>query len=205
MEQKALYTLHYVCDFPLNNWICADKPDLQTITDCYGIEVVQDVYPKEQEMTRFVETIWQKPYTQIDSQKMKRFENAGGSVTLKNGIIHSASFSSTDNNPNHLISTIVNKINLINNGNYKTFKRYGLYVFVNTVFIGENFNSCIHHIIDEIATYQESCSKKYDTLFFDQNYTICNCDLIKKTFHRKAITKEIREHIHQKLENLHLN
>lgn len=193
MEEKARHTLHHVCGVALDEWICADKPDLQSAKNHCGIEVVQDVYKNEQEMQRFVETIWGKPCEDIAHKKVQRFMNNGGSLSIKGGIIQGASLGETTNNPNHLIETIKEKIDLINKGGYKAFDRYGLYVFVETTFIDENFKSFVQQTMDAVSDIQKEKPIKYAMLYLDQHYTLCICDLVDKTFCHKAIPQEIRE------------
>ena len=151
--------------------------------------------------TRFVEAIWKKPYSEINEKKFEKFKKMGGSFSVENGIVQSASLASTNNDPKHLIKTIEDKIELINGGSYQKFERYGLYVFVDTVFIDEHFSSYVQQVIDEISLYQERFTMKYDTLYLDQLYTLCICDMVKKSFCYKEITREMRKRIHQAAEN----
>lgn len=202
MEEKARHTLHHVCGVALDEWICADKPDLQSTTNHCGIEVVQDVHKSEQEMHHFLETIWGQPLEKAADKKIQRFEEYGGSLTVKDDIICGASLGVTPNDPNHLIQTVQRKIDLINRGGYQTFEHYGLYVFVETVIIDEHFSSNVRQVMDVVIARQKECPIKYDVLYLDQHYTLCVCDLIQKKFYYKAIPKEMRELIRDEVTNI---
>lgn len=202
MEERARHTLHHVCGVALDEWICADKPDLQSTTNHCGIEVVQDVYENEQEMHHFLETIWGQPLEKVADKKIQRFEECGGSLRIKNGIIQGASLGEKPSYPDHLIETIEKKVDLINRGGYKKFDQYGLYVFVETTFIDKNWRSFVQQTINAIMKYQKCHSIKYDVLYLDQLYTLCICDLRKGTFDHKEIPREMRELIRDEVTNI---
>lgn len=201
-EERARQILHYVCDFSLNEWIRADKSDLQSVKKHCGIEVVRDVHESEQKMQHFLETIWGQPLEKVSDKKIQRFEKYGGSLRIKDGIIQGASLGEMPSYPNHLIETIEKKVDLINRGGYKKFDRYGLYVFVETTFIDKNFRSFVQQTIDAIMEYQKCYSIKYDMLYLDQLYTLCVCDLQKGSFDHKGIPKEMRELIRSEVTNI---
>lgn len=201
-EEQARKTLHYICNFTLDDWCCSDKPDLQNDVDGYGIEVVQDVYRNEQEMSRFIESFWGKQYSEIDEQKIKKFEGLGGTIKVENGRISGASLGTTTNSPDHLIAVAKGKIDLLNRGQYRSFKKYGLYVFVGTTLVDQDFSSYAQQIIEEVASYQQTKDLKYSILFLDQHYVMCVCDLEKKSFEYELIPKEIRQRIHRETREL---
>lgn len=202
MEEAARHTLHHICGFSLDDLECRDKPDLQSKNGKFGIEVVQDVYANERERQRFVETIWGKPYEEIAPKKVQRLERGGGSLRTKDGIINGASLGETSSDPSHLIKTVKKKIDLINKGGYKEFKRYGLYVFVETTFIDENFKSFVQQVIDVVAEYQKDRTIRFDMLYLDQRYTLCVCDLVSKQFSHFPISCEVRELIHNEVKQI---
>ena len=204
-EEQARRTLHYICDFSLENWEHLDGPDLQNSIDSYGIEVVQDLPKNEQKMTRFVETVWDKLYSEIDEQKVGEFERLGGSFMIENEKIHVASLGERPNAPEHLIGTIKKKIDLLNTGGYRHFEQYDLYVFVGTTLVDENFPSHVQQVIEQVSSYQDSKKLKYGTLYLDQLYVMCICDLKKKSFEWKEISKEIRDRVHQETKELWSN
>lgn len=163
--------------------------------------MVRDVYEHEQKMSRFIETVSSTHYSKIDSRKLDKFRELGGSFELsESGFICSASSGTTDNNPNHLIETISKKIRLINQVDYQYFNRYGLYVFVDTVFIDKYFESYVQRVVDDAVRLQAEYKIKYDTLYLDQNYIFYICNLKDKTFNYFYISQEIRERIHKELQ-----
>jgi hypothetical protein len=133
IEEQARQTLGMICGYDIGCLIHDDSPDLQDAQNSIGIEVVQDVYPNELKATRFIESVWNTPYDQIDVEKIRRFKSYGGQIRAENNKILSASMGERNNSPEHLIQTIKGKISKLN-GNYKSFDEYRLYVFVETVF-----------------------------------------------------------------------
>lgn len=200
LECQALQTLHHICGFELGNWRCSDKPDLQSDTEGYGIEVVQDVHRNEQKMSRFIESIWGRNEAEIDPKTIKKFERLGGSVTFENGHIHNATLGVTTSSPDHLIATVKRKIDLLNERQYRDFRRYGLFVFVETTFIDENYTSFVQQVVDEVSEYQQTQDLKYDILYLEQSYVMCICDLEKKTFQHIRISRDMRKCIYQETE-----
>lgn len=59
--------------------------------------------------------------------------------------------------------------------------------------IDENFKSFVQQTVDAAIDIQKEKPIKYDMLYLDQSYTLCICDLVKKTFYHKPIPQEIRE------------
>lgn len=133
VERRARTALEVVCDYSIECLICADKPDLQDTTHSYGIEVVEDCYSNEKEALRFISNVWHKPTSEISSEQIRKLEKLGGSIAEENGVIARAALGTTVDSPEHLISTIKKKVEKLNSGGYKSFSKYGLYVFVNTV------------------------------------------------------------------------
>lgn len=85
---------------------------------------------------------------------------------------------------------------------YKAFDGYGLYVFVDTTFIDENFKSFVQQTIDAVAEYQKNSRLKYDRLYLDQWYTMCVCDLENKKFAHLEISRDARGLIYSEVENI---
>lgn len=172
LEELARQTLHQVCGFSLEAWYCSDKPDLQNEKENFGIEVVQDVYSNEQEADRFVESIWSKPYSSIEVDAIRRLKKLGVTIVHDNDKIISTSCKSTSSSAEHLIDTICKKIDKLRDGQYRTFERYGLYVFVKSTSIDENF---VLPIVDEVirSAREYISSPAFEVLYLDQKYTLC--------------------------------
>lgn len=190
LESNARRTLGYICGYNINNLKCADKPDLQDVTNSYGIEVVQDCYPNELEGERFIEGIGGRSVSGIQEKQIIKLREFGGTLRVENGIVVGASFIPTPCNPGHLIKTIQKKIDKLNCGGYKQFDEYGLYVFVETIFL---FDSYVQSVVTEASAYQREKERKYKTIYLDGYYEMCVCDMELHTFVKKAISKEIRE------------
>ena len=167
VERRARTTLEVVCDYSIECLICADKPDLQDTTHSYGIEVVEDCYSNEKEALRFISNVWHKPTSEISSEQIRKLEKLGGSIAEENGVIARAALGTTVDSPEHLISTIKKKVEKLNSGGYKSFSKYGLYVFVNTVSL---FDSYVLSVIEVIAEYQIGKAYVYETVYLDGGY-----------------------------------
>ena len=111
-------------------------------------------------------------------------EKLGGSIAEENGVIARAALGTTVDSPEHLISTIKKKVEKLNSGGYKSFSKYGLYVFVNTVSL---FDSYVLSVIEVIAEYQIGKAYVYETVYLDGGYEICICNMKQRSFVRKPI------------------
>lgn len=199
MEEWARHTLHHICAFSMDELECKDKPDIQSKAGNVGIEVVRDVYADELERQRFAETIWGKAYDDVDKGKVQRFERGGGFITVKDGDIQEIAYGEKPSNPSHLIKTIEKKVELLNQGGYKVFEAYGLYVFVDTTFIDKYFKSFVQQTIESVVAFQKDQMVKYDVLYLDQWYTMCVCDLVKGEFTHYPISRETQKRIHDEV------
>lgn len=197
MEERARQTLCQVCGYDTEDLFCADKPDIQDRQGKCGIEVVQDIEEDERQREAFIEQVWDRPYDEIDPKKIERFQLSGGKISrVKDNRIRSAIIGEgKPNTPTHLIETIKKKVDLLNKNFYKRFDNYGLYVFVETVSIDENFDSYVFSVIEAVSTYGRKIN--FQKLFLDYDYGICVCDLVKQDFERIAISHEMRASIHQ--------
>lgn len=197
LEKRARVTLEEVCKYAVDSLICTDKPDLQDVERSYGVEVVEDCYPNEKKAERFIVSVWDKELSEVSLQKIRRFHGLGGLLKQTNGRIVSASLGpSTPNNPAHLIRTIQGKIDKLNNGGYKTFRTYGLYVFVNTVFL---FTSYVQGVIEQVSEYQATMDSQYEVIYLDGYYEMYVCDIKTKTFSRIEMNQKTRERISEKI------
>lgn len=196
VERRARLTLEVACGYPIECLICADKPDLQDTTHSYGIEVVEDCYSNEKEALRFISNVWHKPVSEINSEQIRKLEKLGGSIAEENGVIARAALGTTVDSPEHLISTIKKKVEKLNSGGYKSFSKYGLYVFVNTVSL---FDSYVLSVIEVIAEYQIGKAYVYETVYLDGGYEICICNLKQRSFVRRPIGQENKEKIREKI------
>lgn len=172
-----------------------DKPDLQDAIHSYGIEVVEDCYPNEKRALRFVLGIWQKQMSKIKAEQLERLKRLGGSITEENGVVARADFGTTSANPAHLIDTIKGKVEKLNNGEYKAFASYGLYVIVDTTF---PFDSYVQSVVESIAEFQADKELFYKTIYLAWNREICICDMIKKAYTKKIISPEMHDAIYGK-------
>lgn len=190
IERYARRLLGVICDYPIECLTCADKPDLQDAAHSYGVEVVEDCYSNEKEATRFVSSIWHRRVSEIEPGQIKKLEKLGGSITEENGIVTSAKLGTTPNNPAHLIDTIKRKVEKLNHSGYETFASYGLYVIVDTVSL---FGSYVQSTIEAIADYQNTHKQIFETIYLDGGFELCICDMKRKSFVRKPISREDKE------------
>ena len=197
MEERARQTLCQICGYDADDLFCADKPDIQDKYGKCGIEVVQDIEEDERQREVFIEQVWDIPYDEMDFNKIKRFQANGGRINkIENNRIRSAIIGEAKpNTPTHLIETIKKKADLLNKAKYKQFDSYGLYVFVETVSVDENFDSYVLHVIEAVSTYSQNI--KFHKLFLDYDYGICVCDLLKQDFKRFSISNQARDSIHK--------
>ena len=68
--------------------------------------------------------------SKIKAEQLERLKRLDGSITEENGVVARADFGTTSANPAHLIDTIKGKVEKLNNGEYKAFASYGLYVML---------------------------------------------------------------------------
>lgn len=195
IERYVRLTLGAVCNYPIEYLACVDKPDLQDAIHSYGIEVVEDCYPNEKKALRFVLGIWQKQMSKIKAEQLERLKRLGGSITEENGVVARADFGTTSANPAHLIDTIKGKVEKLNNGEYKAFASYGLYVIVDTTF---PFDSYVQSVVESIAEFQTDKEFFYKTIYLAWNREICICDMIKKAYTKKIISPEMHDAIYGK-------
>ena len=191
-ELQALHVLFRLLGFNLEDWKTDDRPDLQNHTDSWGIEVVQDLYPKEVESTKHLESVWNIPCSEWPSNKSKILSKNKVRLNIYNDTLQSASLGETLSNPEHVIQTIKEKVDLLNKKQYRYFDRYDLYVGVNTSVIDTDHISYVKQIIEEIANYQEKVETKYKMLYLAHPYVLCICNLENKTFEHIAISKELQ-------------
>ena len=190
LENKARLTLCNICNHSLDTLFCDDKPDLQDLTISYGIEVVEDCYPNEKEAERFIQNIWKKTISNIQDYKIEKLKSLGGKLHEEKGLVIGASFQEVPNSPIHLINTIKRKIEKLNNGKYKKFNSYGLYVFVDTVNL---FDSFVYSIIETIREYQKNKDYVFKTIYLDGYYKMYICDMEASNFSKKFISQEARD------------
>ena len=133
LEEYARQSLSLVCGMDITTLRTSDKPDIVNLCDSIGIEVVNDVYKNEMELSHFLEEVRDVPVSQIPNEKIDRFYKKGGTFTVKDDQIWSPIIGTTHNTPEHLIETIKRKIEKLNHSGYQDLQEYRLYVFVNSV------------------------------------------------------------------------
>lgn len=200
VEKQALMTLHYACGFRLDEWKCNDRPDLQNLSEHCGIEVVQDCYPDEWEATRHIEKVWGHPMSEVADKSLTAFRRAGVQLSETDEKIAGASFPTAPGTPEHLLATIRGKFQKLNSGAYPGFHDLGLYVFVDTTFIDRAFRSNIAQIMEEISGWHYPST--FHTLYLDQVYLLCICDLRNQKFRYVDLPLEMRDSIHTGIEPL---
>lgn len=194
VEEYARQTLHYLGLYDRSLLIPSDKPDLQDPTNRYGIEVVQDCYPEEREFIRRVLDADHTPFSALDRKKKEYFRSKDIQLQIINDHVAGAYWNNGHPNaPDHLIATVIRKINKLNQGGYAPFDRYGLYVFVDTVSIDEHYNAFVRTVLKEVSEYP--ARRRYDTLYLDYCYGLCVCSLTEKKFRRSPIDEASREEI----------
>ena len=190
MEKQALLTLHHACGLCMEEWICADRPDLQNLRENHGIEVVRDCYAAEQESICHIEEIWGLPIRQVKEKRLAAFRRAGVSLSESDGIINGASLLTTPRTPEHLLDTIWDKVRKLNSDHYSGFSSLDLYVFVDTTFIDRSFCSNVDSVLEAIA--QWNVPRMFDTLYLDQTYVLCVCDLRDSKFRHIDLAPQMR-------------
>lgn len=194
VEEYARQTLHHLklCDRAL--MLPKDKPDLQDVTDSYGIEVVQDCYPEEREFIRRVLDADHTPFSALDRKKKEYFRSKGIELQLIDDHVAGAYWNNGHpNHPQHLIATIIRKIDKLNQGGYAPFDRYGLYVFVDTVSVDEQYDAYVRTVLKAVSEYPSP--RSYTTLYLDYYYGLCVCSVRERRFFRRSINEASREHI----------
>lgn len=194
VEEYARQTLHYlgICDRSL--LLPMDKPDLQDQTNSYGIEVVQDCYPEEREFIRRVLDADHTPFSSLDRKKKEYFRSKQIELQIINDHVAGAYWNNGHpNTPDHLVETVIRKINKLNQGGYAPFQTYGLYVFVDTVSVDEQYNSYVRTVMKRVAEYP--AQRYYSTLYLDYYYGLCLCSPKENKLRRRAIDEASREHI----------
>lgn len=198
-ELQALLILHNLLGLNLEEWNAADCPDLQNHADSWGIEVVQDVYPKEIESAKHLASVWNTPYTDWPPSKVRILKKNKVKLTVKDNVIHTATLGETSINPHNTIQVIKNKIDLLNRKKYHSLNRYDLYVIVETTCIDANHVSFVKQIIDEISTYQQNAELKYTMLYLAHHYSLCICNLEIQSFEHRVISADLQEKIRSQM------
>lgn len=119
---------------------------------------------------------------------MAKFEEAGGELKVEDNKIVGGLLGKSDNDPNHLIGVIRDKIKKLNGGGYAKFDTYGLYVYVSTTYLWDSY---VQSVIDEVSRIESKL--KYKTIYLDIGFEMCICDMDSKTYERKAIDRERTE------------
>lgn len=192
VEEYARQTLHYLGLYDRSLLLPSDKPDLQDTANSCGIEVVQDCYPEEREFIRRVLDADHVPFSTLDRKKKEYFRNKNIELKIVGDHVVGAYWNNGHpNEPSHLCKTIIRKINKLNQGGYVSFDNYGLYVFVDTVAIDEQFNSYVRTVMKRAAQYPSE--RSYSTLYLDYYYGLCLCSVRENRFRRKPIDEALRE------------
>ena len=200
VEMKAKLILEVICNYPIGLLSLSDMPDLQDDKNSYGIEVVEDCIANEKEKQFLVEEMWENHISDIPDKRISRFEKLGGELQIKNGIVSGATISRSKNKFDNLLSTIEAKYQKLNSGKYKTFKRYGLYVIIQSVIM---FSSNVPFIIEQVV--KKDYPTKYDVLYLDNNYEMYVCDMIKQKYKKYEISNETNKQIYEELKHGKIN
>ena len=191
-QELARLKLHRIWGFDLDNMGVIARPDLQDHKNSIGIEVVRSTCKSEEETYKWVESINDSDLS--TNEKIKEINNSKKlrvKVITENNQIVSASWSAgMPGNPDEVIECIKKKIGK----KYTGFSTIGLFVFVETTPIDENFDSYVMEIIQQVAEYKENY---FEMIFLDQGRTSCRCDMQKKTFERKTITAEEKNQLEE--------
>lgn len=194
VEEYARQTLHDLGLYDRSLLLPRDKPDLQDPVNSYGIEVVQDCYPEEREFIRRVLDADHTPFSALERKKKEYFRSKNIQLQIINDHVAGAYWNNGHpNSPEHLKETIYRKLNKLNQGGYAPFDSYGLYVFVDTVSIDEQFNAYVSSVMRAAAEYP--AQRRYSTLYLDYYYGLCVCSLEERRFSRKSIDETSRERI----------
>lgn len=194
-ELYALQVLHYLLGLKLENWKTDDKPDLKNFSESWGIEVVQDLYPKEIESEKHLRSVWNLRYSEWPLNKKKILDKNKVKLNIHNDILNAGFLGETTNTPEHVIQTIKEKIDLLNRRQYDVFNRYDLYVQVKTTAIDGDHKSYVAQIIETVVNYQKETELKFKVLYLVHDHIICVCDLENRTFNHIAISLELRGRI----------
>lgn len=198
-EYQALLTLRYILDLSQTEWHPSDQPDLMNYSASWGIEVVRDLYPREQESLQHLQTVYNLPFSEWPAKKTKILSKNNVALNIANDSLQSASLPTTPNNPTNTIKTIMRKIDLLNKKNYCALSRYDLFVFVDTTCIDKNYASYVTQIMEEVAAYQNNRELKYDMIYLAHDHVLCICDLTQGTFEHRLISADLRSEINREL------
>ena len=194
VEQYARQTLHFLGLYERSLLLSSDKPDLQDAANSYGIEVVQDCYPEEREFIRRVLDADHTPFSRLDKKKMAYFRSKNIQLQIISDHVAGAYWNNGHpNTPDHLIATVERKLGKLNQGGYAPFAAYGLYVFVDTVSIDEQYNGYVRAVLRAAASWPGP--RRYDTLYLDYHYGLCVCSIPERRFWRRSIDETLREMI----------
>ena len=194
VEYKALRTLEIVCQYPTGRLVLCDRPDLQDDNASYGVEVVEDCQENQRIVESIIPDIWEKKYSTIPSHKLKALRKYGGQEGVTDGIVNWCLVGEGPTDINHLLSTIQTKIKKLNEGGYKSFHSYGLFVFVDTVAL---YDSYVASLLEDLSKLQYPIM--YKTIYLEQHFEILICDTKTKTYTRKQILKADRDSINNEV------
>lgn len=121
-ECYAKIVLEEMFSDKFNNLKIEDKPDLQSEDNKYGIEVTRAEDKKEIE----AEELYSKlSYGQCRNVKKVLEKYSHGNIRIENGILFSSGNVSFD----LILKAFKEKVDKLNNGNYKNFRKNHLFVF----------------------------------------------------------------------------
>ncbi len=127
-EEYARLTLKYIFPYPIENFVCADKPDIQNETDGMGIEVTRTEKQELIEIDAYGERFLHKKPTE---KEIKQF---GGQFFLKDGgtvcgySAINGLFTPSDCICDGVACALQKKKSKFNS--YKSFNKMGLYCFI---------------------------------------------------------------------------
>ncbi len=172
-EIRALLTLKALFAEKMESAVHSDSPDIH-LSDTCGIEVTRCT-DNEDQKAFFDKYLQGKSISSVEKSKIYNFEKHGNKIFEYNGqiggYIPEAKWHSTGN----IINTIEKKIDKLNKSSYAGFVDIDLYVFSDS--FDEYDIQDLKEITSVVISYQNTKSKKYNKLYFDDEGLLFECDL----------------------------
>jgi len=151
-------------EFGESEWadLCnADKPDLQG--SIWGIEVTQALTRQDGEIDALSNRVMNKPFAEITLKDKKKMEEYEILYSEYKGKIALFTQPAEWLNYNRILNSFQQKIRKLNSNNYANFPRYGLFLFADDPFEGNEVNEITNNMI----AIQKGQSKYFSMVFIN--------------------------------------
>lgn len=175
-ECYAKIVLEEMFSDKFNNLKIEDKPDLQSEDNNYGIEVTRAIDKKEIEADKmYSKTIHNK--CRNTKKVIEKYSH--GKIRIKNGILSSSGKDSFD----LILKSFCEKVDKLNDGNYKNFKQNYLFIFSDI--LADDY--MLKEALENMYELQKKKNRKFSEVFVLVPGNFYNFNLQLKKYHKYKI------------------